>query len=139
MFNWLRWWKEHREMAKCVFENRDFEGRIYQINPDLHGRLPKQIALWTNMIEVLCYWLIDRGVLDDMQGELYSEASKIFIENAKLLQSRIQSSNPVEQFLEVAQSLKNSGKIFLKHWTELNQEITQSTEYQVLSRHSGLW
>ena len=115
MADWLRWWKEHREMAKCVFENRDFEGRIYQINPDLHGRLPKQIALWTNMIEVLCYWLLDRGVLDDMQGELYSEASKIFIENAKLLQSRIQSSDPLEQFLEVVQSLKNSKKIFSRN------------------------
>ena len=65
MVNWLRWWKEHREMTKCVFENRDFEGRIYQINTDLHGRLLKQIALWPNMIEVLCtgrligvFWMI---------------------------------------------------------------------------------
>ena len=92
MADWLRWWRDQRVFAKEIFANKELETKLHREHPKLHGRLPKQIAIWTKLIEVLCYWLIDREILTNAQAErLHSDAEEIFIQNAILLQDRIHS------------------------------------------------
>ena len=130
MADWLRWWRDQRDFAKAIFANKELETKFHREHTKLHGRLPKQIAIWTKLIEVLCHWLIDRKILTNEQAEqLHSDAEEIFIQNAFLLQDRIHSSTPVEQFLEVIQSLKSSDKLWLKKWHFENSDAQHGKDF----------
>jgi hypothetical protein len=69
------------------------------------------------MATVLCYWLIDRDELTEIEAkELHEEAVAVFEQNAFKLQERLASSTPSQRFVEIIQSLQHSGKLWTKDW-----------------------
>ena len=130
MADWLRWWRDNRQEAKDLFANRTTETNFHKEYPELHGRLPGQIALWTKLFTALCHWLTDRKILTDQEAKkMQSYAKEVFVQNAISLQDRIHSSTPVEQFLEVIQSLKSSDKLWIEKWYSDNSDALPGKEF----------
>ena len=124
--DFFRWWRDHRESAQALFTDKSLEIELNnKYSKKLHGRLPRQIALWLRMVEVLCFWLIDRKFLTPSEAEMIKKASlEVFVKSALDLQTYIQTSNPSQLFLEVIQSLNASGKLWFKEWKS-NDRLAQ--------------
>ncbi len=129
--DFLRWWRDNREKARTELGDTTNEGAAYSCYGDsLHGRLPRQIALWQRMVRILGYWLIDRQVYSPEEAEdLHQRACDVLVRNAQSLQERIQTATPTQQFLEIMQALYSAEKLWIKNWQKGSEEKQIDQEF----------
>jgi len=129
--DFLRWWRDNREKARTELGDTTNEGTAYSCyGESLHGRLPRQIALWQRMVRILGYWLIDRQVYSPEEAEdLYQRACDVLVHNAQSLQERIQTTTPTQQFLEIMQALYSAEKLWIKDWQKGSEEKQIDQEF----------
>ena len=129
--DFLRWWRDNRDQARSKFAVKTDEELIYnQFGNFFHGRLIRQISLWQRMMAVLCDWLIDRQVCSEEKVEdLLQSAGTVFIDNAKLLQRRIQNTTPTKQFVDIILALHASDKLWIKDWIHFSEDKPVGKEF----------
>ena len=147
MTDFLRWWRDNREKARTELGDTANEGAAYSCYGDsLHGRLPRQIALWQSMVRILGYWLTDRQFYSPEEAEdLYQRACDVLVRNARSLQERIQTSTPTQQLIEIMQALYSAKKLWIKDWQKVSEDkidhefLGWRKEQYVYTQSKTLW
>ncbi len=109
--SYVSWVIENMSDIKSTFKDQ-FPKLRQKIHGNIHAKLPEQCAFLQFSINTVLSWMIDKNILTDSEASaLSAEAWDIFINLSHVQSRRIQSEDPIKNFVDIFTVMIEQGKI----------------------------